>query len=279
MPKRLSTEQVEQYHRDGFTFPVSVFTNEEVARYRTALETFEAAQGHPLNGSQRAKSYLLFDWLFEMATHPGVLDAVEDLIGPNILLFYCTSWLKPAQEPTFVSWHQDSTYFGLEPAEQVTAWLALSPSTPKSGCVRVLPRSHRDGMLRSRTEPDPRNLLTSGQHITDELDEDSAVDMILAPGQMSLHHTNVVHGSGANDSDDRRLGFCLSYIPTHVHQYGEYHSPAMVVRGVDEFGNFEPEAPPTGNADAASLAEHKRSVELFRANAREKGNQTVDRLG
>ena len=134
-------------------------------------------------------------------------------------------------------------------------------------------------MLRSRTEPDPRNLLTSGQHITDELDEDSAVDMILAPGQMSLHHTNVVHGSGANDSDDRRLGFCLSYIPTHVHQYGEYHSPAMVVRGVDEFGNFEPEAPPTGNADAASLAEHKRSVELFRANAREKGNQTVDRLG
>jgi hypothetical protein len=257
---------------------VPIFSADEVKRFRTNLEEFEAAQGHPLDGSQRAKSYLLFDWVHEMATHPNVLDAVEDLIGPNILLFYCTSWLKPAKEPAFVSWHQDSTYFGLEPEVQVTAWLALSPSTPQSGCVRVLPRTHQDGILASRTEPDPRNLLTSGQHITDELDEDSAEEIILAPGEMSLHHTNVVHGSGSNDSDDRRLGFCLSYIPTHVRQYGEYHSLAMLVRGVDEFGNFEAEAPPTGNADAASLAEHKRSVELFRANAREKGNQTGDRL-
>jgi len=278
MPKRLTSEQVEQYRRDGFTFPVPVYTADEVARYRASLEAFETAQGGPLDGAQRAKSYLLFDWAFEMITHPNVLDAVEDVIGPNILAFYCTAWLKPADDRAFVSWHQDSTYFGLEPAEQVAAWLALSASAPRNGCVRILPGSHTGGQFPVRYQVDDDNLLTSGQNTDFAIDESSAVDITLLPGELSLHHTHAVHGSNPNHSGHRRLGFCISYIPTHVFQTGECRSPAILVRGVDEFGHFAPEMPPTGNADATSRAEHARSLALFRANAREKGNRTVDRL-
>lgn len=279
MAKRLSEEQIAQYERDGYTFPVDVFTVDEVAAYRARLEQFEAAQGHPLDGSQRAKGYLLFDWTYEMTTHPAVLDAVEDLIGPNILLFYCTAWLKQPDGAGFVSWHQDSTYYGLEPAEQVTAWLALSASTPESGCVRVLPGTHKAGQIPWYREADDNNLLTSGQVAKMEIDQSKAVDMPLAPGQMSLHHTHVVHGSNPNTGNHRRLGFGVSYIPTHLRQTGECRSGALLVRGEDGYGNFAPETPPTGNADAAATAAHTEALAQFRANAREKGNLTVDRLG
>ena len=279
MPKRLTAAQVAQYGRDGFTFPVSVFTADEVGGYRASLEAFEAAQGGPLDGGQRAKSYLLFDWVHRMITHPNVLDAVEDVIGPDIMVFYCTAWLKPPDGHAFVSWHQDATYFGLEPAEQVTAWLALTPSTVQNGCVRAVPGSHTSGLLAWHKRAEESNLLTSGQHVDGEIDESLAVDLELAAGQMSLHHTHAVHGSNPNHGGDRRLGFCASFIPTRVHQFGAHRSTAMLVRGVDEFGHFAPEFPPTGDADARSRAEHARALELFRANAREKGNLTVDRLG
>jgi len=279
MPKILTSDQVSQYQRDGFTYPVSVFTAAEVARYRTSLETFEAGQGGPLDGGQRAKSYLLFDWVHDMVTHPKVLDGVEDLIGPDLILFYCTAWLKPPDAEAFVSWHQDATYFGLEPARQVTAWLALTASTRENGCVRVMPGSHTDGLQSWHSQPEKNNLLTSGQHLDIDVKESRLVDMELGVGQMSLHHTHLVHGSNPNHGSERRLGFCASFIPASVHQVGEHRSPAMLVRGKDEFGHFLPEAPPTGNADAPSRAEHARALNLFRANAREKGNLSVDRLG
>ena len=279
MPKRLSDDQITQYGLDGCTFPVDVFTADEVAGYRKGLEAFEAAQGGPLNGSQRAKGYLLFDWQYEMITHPAVLDAIEDLIGPDILVFYCTAWLKQPDGAGFVSWHQDATYYGLEPAEQVTAWLALSESTPQSGCVRVLPGTHTAGQRPWYREADENNLLTSGGVTKMEIDDSRAIDMTLAPGQMSLHHTHVVHGSNPNTGPERRLGCCASYIPTHVRQTGDCRSGALLVRGEDGYGNFVPETPPVGNADAASAASHAEALALFRASAREKGNQTVDRLG
>ena len=160
-----------------------------------------------------------------------------------------------------------------------TAWLALTPSTRENGCVRVVPGSHTGGLLAWHSHDEESNLLTSGQHVDGEIDESRAVDIELAAGQMSLHHTHAVHGSNPNHGTERRLGFCASFIPTSVHQFGLHRSTAMLVRGVDEFGNFAPETPATGNADAPSRAEHARALDLFRANAREKGNRTVDRLG
>ncbi len=134
MPKKLSEEQIAQYRRDGFTFPVDIFSAEEVASYRAGLEAFESAQGHVLDGSQRAKGYLLFDWQYDMVTHPCVLDAVEDLIGPNILLFHCTAWIKEPDGKGFVSWHQDSTYFGLEPADALIIF--IKPASTSASLAR-----------------------------------------------------------------------------------------------------------------------------------------------
>ncbi len=279
MPKRLSEDQIAQFGRDGFTSPVDVFSAAEIARYRAGLEQFEAAQGHPLDGSQRAKGYVLFDWQYDMLTHPNVLDAIEDLIGANILLFHCTAWLKEPDGAGFVSWHQDSTYFGLEPAVQVTSWMALSASTPESACIRVLPGSHTDGQLPWYNGETKNNLLSSGQNVKLEVDEAKTVFMPLAAGQMSLHHTHAVHGSNPNMSEHRRLGFGVSYIPTDASQTGDSHSGAILVRGVDDHGNFPAETPAAGNADPASVAAHADALRMFRENSREKGNLTVDRLG
>lgn len=277
MPKRLSEEQVAQYERDGYTFPIDVFSAAEVAGFRARLEAVEGAQGAPLHGPQKSKSYLLYDWVYEMITHANVLDAAEDVIGPNILAFYGTAWLKEPGAPHFVSWHQDATYFGLAPAEQVTAWLALSPSTPESGCVCVLPATHKDGQFPVNCDVVDANLLTSGQNVDMEIDVSKTVDMVLAPGQMSLHHTHAVHGSNPNKSTGRRLGVCVHYIPTHLHQLGECRATALLVRGEDEFGNFALETPPVGDGDAASAAVHAEALRLFRANAEEQGNITGDR--
>ncbi len=278
MPKRLTEDQVRQYSDHGYTFPIDVFSADEVARYRDRLESYEAEQGRPLNGLERAKSYLLFNWVHEMVTHPNVLDAVEDVIGPDILVFYSSTWIKEASGPGFVSWHQDSTYFGLEPAMHVTAWMALSASTVESGCIKVLPGSHNDGQLPVRYEDPGDNLLTSGQHVVADIDQSKTIDMVLAPGQMSLHHTHALHGSNPNTSADRRIGFCISYIPTSVHQVGKSRSNALLVRGRDSHGHFGAEIPPVGNADDVSRATHGAALELFRSVAREKGNTTVERL-
>ena len=277
MPKRLSQEQVAQYERDGYTFPIDVLTTDQVARYRAKLEEVENAQGAPLHGPQKSKFYLLFDWAHEMITHPNVLDAVEDVIGPNIMLYYGTAWLKEPGGPGFVSWHQDATYFGIEPAEQVTAWLALSPSTPESGCVGVLPGTHKDGLFSHHLDPVDANLLTSGQTVDVAIDRSQVVDMVLAPGQMSLHHTHVLHGSNPNVSTDRRLGFCLMFIPTRLRQLGETRSTALLVRGVDEYGNFGSESPPQGNADPVSAAAHAEALHQYRAHAQEQGHPSGDR--
>jgi hypothetical protein len=277
MPKRLSQEQVEQFEREGYTYPIDVLTIDEVARCRAKLEQFENGQGAPLHGPQKSNSHLLFDWVHEMVTHTNMLDAVEDLIGPNIMLFYSNAWLKEPGGPGFVSWHQDATYFGLAPAEQVTAWLALSASTPESGCVSVLPGTHKAGQITHHNEPVDANLLTSGQTVDEAIDQSQAVDMVLEPGQMSVHHTHVLHGSNPNVSTDRRLGFCFFFIPTHLHQLGKEHCTALLVRGVDEYGNFGSEAPPHGNADPVSAAAHAEALRLYRAHAEEAGHPSGDR--
>ncbi len=281
MPKRLTDAQVAQYRRDGYTFPVDVFSAAEVAAFRRRLDGIEAAQGRPLYGYQKQKTYLLFRWAHDAVTHPNMLDAVEDLIGPDIMVFNFSTWIKQPESPGMVSWHQDSTYFGLEPGEQVTAWFALSPATPESGCMRVLPGSHRLGQVPARVNAVPdNNLLSSGQLVEVPVDEAATVEMPLAPGQASFHHTYLIHGSNPNRSAEPRIGFSISYIPTHVRQFGERRSTALLVRGVDAYGNFDPEtAPPAADCDAAATATHEACVIRYRENAKEKGNVSAARKG
>jgi phytanoyl-CoA dioxygenase PhyH len=267
MPGSLSSEYVVQYQRDGYLFPLDCLTPDEARYYRLRLEEFERAQGDTfgrLPDLVRSKSHLLFTWMDELVRHPKVLDAVESIIGPNILLYHLTSWLKEPHETSHVSWHQDGTYFGLEPAEQITAWIALTDSTPEMGCIKLLPGTHVIGQKPHDDTSVPGNLLSRGQTIRHRLDYDNFVLMPLKAGQISLHHTHLVHCSEPNRTDQRRIGIGVSYIPTHCRLVNEgARVTAALVRGRDDYGNFDLEPRPAGDFDPASRAAHTAAVERF----------------
>jgi non-heme Fe2+,alpha-ketoglutarate-dependent halogenase len=254
VPKILTDAQIAAYQQDGFVHPLHAFDVAQAASYCDALRR-DCAQGErPVSEagirqpSTRVKSYLLFPWAAELIRHPSILDAVAEVIGPDILAFHSTIWFKPAGSEGRVPWHQDGTYFGLAPYEHVTAWVALTPSTPQSGCVRVLPGSHRDGQRAHVDNKDPRLMLSRGQTIKDPVDEAKAVPIILQPGQFSLHHTMVLHDSQPNTADHDRIGIGISYIPTRVKHIGETRLAASLVRGHDQYGHFELEPAPRGLA-------------------------------
>jgi non-heme Fe2+,alpha-ketoglutarate-dependent halogenase len=269
MGKKLSTAQIEQYQRDGFVFPVDAFTPAQALAYRQRLEAFEQAQGTQIgkghSKGHNFKPHLLFTWVDEIVHHPAVLDAVEDLIGPNLRLFHLTVWPKNANDPAFVGWHQDATYFGLEPAEQVTAWVALTDASELAGCMEVIAGSHRTGQLHHAESESMNNLLSRGQTITETFDKSRTVRMPVRAGQFSLHHTHLVHNSPPNRSNDRRVGLGISYIPTHVRCVSSQRLSAMMVRGVDTYGHFDDEPRPTVDAGEAERAFHAEAVARFRA--------------
>ena len=266
MAGSLSAAQVAQYKAQGYLFPIDCLTAAEVAEYRGRLEAFERSQGDTfgkLPDLVRSKSHLLFTWMDALVRHPKVLDAVESLIGPDILIYHLTSWLKEPAEPSHVSWHQDGTYFGLEPAEQITAWIALTDATEAMGCVKVLPGSHVIGQRPHRDTRTSGNLLSRGQTIEAKLDFTRYELMPLKAGQISLHHTHIVHSSDPNRTNQRRIGIGVSYIPPHCRLINDVRVTAALVRGRDEYGNFDPEPQPTGDFDAGSRAVHAAAVERF----------------
>jgi len=258
---------VAQYRRDGFYFPMRVLSAEEAAGYRARLEAVERERGGPLGGELRHKGHLLFTWLDALIRHPPILDAVEDVLGPNLLCWSSSFFIKEARDPAFVSWHQDSTYWGLSEPDVVTAWVAFSESSVESGAMRMIPGTHTEQVAHRETFAKD-NLLSRGQEVTVEVDEARAVDVVLHPGEMSLHHVRMFHGSPPNRSVDRRVGYAIRYIPTHVRQIADGpRDTASLVRGVDAYQHFDLEEPPAADLDPLARARHaaimKRQGELL----------------
>ena len=253
--KKLSSEDVARYRNQGYLAPIRALTGEEAAGYRRRLEAFEATHGG-LDGPLRHKSHLLFAWLDDLIRHPGILDPVEGVLGPNILCWGTSFFIKEPCNKSFVSWHQDSTYWGLDPADIVTAWVALSESTVENGAMRVVPGTHTMEQVAHRDTFAADNLLSRGQEIAVDVDENEAVALPLAPGEMSLHHVRLIHGSEPNPSDRRRIGFAIRYLPTHVRQTVAKTDSATLVRGVDTHSNFLPERRPDSDFSAAARAFH-----------------------
>jgi len=264
MPKLLSQAQVDQYHRDGYAYPLRAFSPERALELRRRMEACEARFGPIKIGGYGSRPHLLFSWADEIVHDPRVLDAVEDLIGPDIRVYTVTLWAKNANDPAIVDWHQDASYFGLEPSEQVTAWVALTESAERSGCLKVLPGSQDHGLLHhSVKESAARTLLPRGQSITKTIDTSSAVAMPLHPGEFSLHHTLIVHGSDANHSHDRRIGLGVSYIPARVRFTGSTRLSAMLVRGTDRYGHFDDEPRPAADCDDTARVVHERITKNY----------------
>ena len=251
----LSNEDIAKYGRDGYYFPIDILTPEEAGEYRKRLEDYEARSGGPLQGAMRHKPHLLFTWLDDLIRHPRILDAVEDVLGPDILCWSSSFFIKEPHDPGFVSWHQDSTYWGLSSPDVTTVWLAFTPANDVNGCMKFVPGTHKI-QVAHRDTFNKDNLLTRGQEIAVEVDEDKAVLAELKPGQASLHHVLLFHGSAPNRSSDRRIGFAIRYIPTYVRQIAGERDSAMLVRGTDRYGHFEPEEPPDADLSPKALAQH-----------------------
>jgi non-heme Fe2+,alpha-ketoglutarate-dependent halogenase len=259
--QRLTPADVDAFTRKGYYFPLRALSLDDAISYRRRLEQSEALVGGPLRGSLRNKPHLLFPWANELIRHPAVLDAVQDLFGPNLLVWSSSFFIKEAHDPSYVSWHQDSTYWGLSHPDVVTAWIALTDSVVENGCMRVIPGSHLKDQLPHQDTFAENNLLTRGQEVMVEVDAGTAVDIELQPGEFSLHHVRLVHGSDPNPADRRRIGYAIRYIPTYVRQTEGPRDCATLVRGVDSYHHFDPEPVPKVDMDPEVVELHRRITE------------------
>ncbi len=260
MGKVLTDAQVAAYRRDGIHFPVDVFTPDEARALLARFEATEAAHGGRLPPRINQKPHLLYPWIADLVRHPRILDAIEDVHGPDLLCWSAQFFAKNAHDPSYVSWHQDGTYWGLSSPDVITAWVALTPSVPENGCMEVVPGTHLRQVEHVDTFAD-RNLLSRGQEIRVEVRPEERVPVILRPGQMSLHHVLIFHGSEPNTADYRRIGFAIRYIPTHVRQSNGPRESATLVRGTDRFGHFDLEERPAADMHPDAVARHAAIVE------------------
>ncbi len=227
----------ETYERDGYVSPVPMISAEEAVSHRAKLEAVEAEHGPQHYVS---KMHTLLDFAAELATAPQVLDVVEQLLGPDIMLFDVTYIIKEPHAPSHVSWHQDLTYWGLSNDQQVSMWLALSLADDTSGCMRMVPGSHKQGRLDHEDTDDESNVLFRGQSVSGVAEEE-AVLCPLQPGEASFHHGWTLHASMPNRSDDRRIGLNVQYINPSARQTLHDLDSATLVRGEDRYKHYRPD--------------------------------------
>jgi hypothetical protein len=262
MPKVLTETQIETYQRDGVMGPLDLYSADQALEIRRKIEVIEAEMADQIQKRCKIKAHLPFPFLCDIISHPRLLDAVEDIIGPNILCWGSSFFQKEAHDPGFVSWHQDSTYYGLEPPDTLTAWIAISESSLEAGCMRFIPGSHDQGLYRHDELTGGNNLLSRGQTIPD-IDESKAVAVPLKAGQFSFHKEDTVHSSEPNRTDDRRIGLSIHFIPPSIQETKFPGASAMLVRGVDTIGNWAADPWPEQDWDANCLAELDRVWTLY----------------
>jgi non-heme Fe2+,alpha-ketoglutarate-dependent halogenase len=257
----LTSEQVASYHANGYLSPLPALgpclARETLAR----VEAFEADNGaFPSKG---LKSHLYLTWMDQVVRHPAILDAVESIVGPDILCWSSRFFIKDPGDGGFVSWHQDVTYWGLDVSENIlTAWIALSPATRANGVMKVTPGTHRKVV--PHREGAASNMLLRGQEVAVDVDESRAVYMELAAGEMSFHHGLIFHGSDDNASNERRVGVAVRYMPTRVRPLdGLPRDSVMLVRGTDRYGHFDLEPSPVRDLDPEAMERHRRATATY----------------
>jgi ectoine hydroxylase-related dioxygenase (phytanoyl-CoA dioxygenase family) len=250
-------------------FPVSALSAAEAARYRAGCDELEALLGGKPRTVEVRQMHLHWPWAHELATHPAVLDCVEDLVGPNLLVWATELFVKHAHDPAIaIGWHRDRPYFGLERGPVVTAWIALSNSSFTNGCMRALPRSAE------ADRPAPAHARGAKEVLPPPGTEPHVVDVCLRAGEFSLHAPDVAHGSSPNLSDEKRVGFVVRYTtPDALPVHGR--PTALLARGTDPFGHFalaDPPAPVEANtALEAMRASAQRHFDVILGNLKHAG--------
>lgn len=254
----------ENYERDGYHFPVRVMQTEQAAGYRQAMEAFEEQMsGEPdVRKLALLNAAYLLPFVDEISRMESILEPVSRILGPDLLVWNAGFFTKEPGTSDFISWHQDLTYWGLDDSHEVTAWVALSPSTVESGCVKFVAGTHKQDILKHRDTFDGNNLLSRGQELAVEVNEDEATPVVLEPGEMSLHHGKVFHGSRANQSADRRIGLAIRYISPNMRQTIKQKTTAKLVAGKDDYGHFKLMDKPRGVVHADDLAAVRENLRI-----------------
>lgn len=254
----LSIEQIAAFEADGFVGPVPALDPSVASRYRREVEGFIDAMGGRAEsfakGALRTKAHLRCPALLELVREPAILDAVEQLIGPDVLCRSSSIFMKEPGDAAYVPWHQDLRYWYLDPPDLVTAWIALADSTIENGAVEMLAASHRGPLLPHIQANEPASLLNNNQRITEGIEPTRVRTMLLKAGEMSIHHVRTAHGSPPNRSGSRRLGVAVRYVAPHVRRTDGRRESALLMRGRDRYGHYDAEPGYPGAAKPATAA-------------------------
>jgi non-haem Fe2+, alpha-ketoglutarate-dependent halogenase len=250
MTKHLTQEQRSRYHQDGIVFPVQVLTPPEAIRFRNACKNLANQLGGRPRTVEVRQMHLHFPWAYDLVTHPRLLDAVEDILGPNLLVWATELFSKnPRDGAVSVRWHRDRTYMGFDPATTTTAWVALSASNAANGCMCAAPGP---GRRLSNPQGQPENKPPA---------PDDVVEVALQAGEMSLHDADILHGSSPNHSDQLRMGFVIRFVTPQA-QAPHGRSPVILARGHGDQSHFDIVDPPTERSPQEALAAMKESAAL-----------------
>jgi non-heme Fe2+,alpha-ketoglutarate-dependent halogenase len=244
-----------RFERDGIVFPIPALSPGKTAAYRACFAEMEQLADRQL--ARVSHPAMHFHWAYRLATEPAVLDAVEEVLGPDLLLAGSLVICKYPRDPGFVAWHQDNYYSNLHLTPSASAWIALRDSTIENGCMRVVPGSHREGVLPHKETGNANNLLKQGHEIQVAVDETDAVEVVLRAGEMSLHHAAIIHGSRSNHSDTQRLGFIVRFV-TSAYDLASQQTPFILARGGAGLGNLHLSPSPTERPLAEAWADYER---------------------
>jgi non-heme Fe2+,alpha-ketoglutarate-dependent halogenase len=254
MTTTVSPEQVEQYDRDGLLFPLLVLSPQEVLKFRAAFERLESHLGGRPKHRQLIQPQLCYRWAYDLATHQAILDIVEMMIGPDILIHSTSIFPKYPHEPDHILWHQDAYYWGLSAPRLISAWVALTDSNVANGCLRVITGTHDHAVLPHAESSKEKNTRLSLE-VAVAVDETQATNVVLESGEMSLHHPYIIHGSNPNQTDEKRIGFAIRFIAPQVKQSLPHHA-VILARGRDQYKHFEIlQEPPTDNIEDGIAAQ------------------------
>ena len=269
--KALTQQQADFFRQNGFLFPLPGLTPEEVAECRSGLDRLETELGCAVADADvkwRSQAHAHSPWLDKLIRHPRILDAIEDVIGPDILVWTSTFFIKEAGSQTYAAWHQDGGYFGLEPKVSVCAWVALTDASREAGCMEQLSVHGKPRLYQHSPMGLPNSINRAGQTIVEDFDPANPAAMALEAGSFSLHHELAIHRSAPNGASHRRIGIGLNFMPPHVRVDGPVRCRAMLVRGEDKFGHFDLYDPPKAERDVAALAMHQEVSDRYRENYR-----------
>ena len=250
------------YERDGYVFPVDILTEAEAQEIRADLEAAEAqfADDKKKLGMVRGFPAALLPSYAALVRHPKMIAAAQAVLGPDVMVWGSGHFIKEANTESYVSWHQDLTYWGLDKVEEVTLWVALSPATRESGCMRFVPGTHKTDIVPHSDTFASGNLLSRGQELAVEVDDSAGVDVVLKPGQASVHHGHLFHASGPNSTDDRRIGAAIRYIAPSMKARSGPETQVQLVAGTDRYGHFTIVPPPTERLAEADFASVERDM-------------------